>query len=116
MDLEGIIRDLLNERNRVNRIIQALEQQELDDVRETRAKSRRGRKSMDGPARREVSERMKLYWAKQRELRAAAQAETAATAVDGKVDAGWRYPEAVVSLGGPDCGERVTHATSETIQ
>ena len=114
MDLDGIIRDLLDERNRVDRIIRALEQQESDGEAEKRPKSRRGRKSMDGAARQEVSARMKQYWAKQRELRRAAQAEPAVPD-GGEIKAGWRYPDAGVSLAGPDCGERVTHMGSDTI-
>jgi hypothetical protein len=65
MDLDAIIRELLDERKRLDRLIQALEQ-DRTEFPDKPAKSRRGRKSMDGPARREVSERMKLYWAKRR--------------------------------------------------
>ncbi|HVW86058.1 MAG TPA: hypothetical protein VHB50_15320 [Bryobacteraceae bacterium] len=68
MDLYQVIRALLEERKRLDNLIQALE-----DVARTggvgRSSSRRGRKFMDGPARREVSERMKRYWAKRREER-----------------------------------------------
>ena len=77
MDLDWIIRELIQERKRLDRLIQAIE----DDPGERRAgrrapaapakKSRRGRKSMDGAARQEVSARMKLYWARRREEKAA---------------------------------------------
>jgi hypothetical protein len=67
MDLDGIIQQLLDERKRLDRIIQALEEPGWGGAVEKRVKSRRGRKSMDGPARQEVSARMKQYWAKKRE-------------------------------------------------
>jgi hypothetical protein len=67
MDLDGIIQQLLDERKRLDRIIQALEEPGSGGTVEKPVKSRRGRKSMDGPARQEVSERMKQYWAKKRE-------------------------------------------------
>jgi hypothetical protein len=72
MDLYRIISELAEEKNRLDRIIQSLE-----GVAQTEGGfapppvSRRGRKSMDGPARKEVSERMKRYWARRREQRAA---------------------------------------------
>ena len=66
MDLDGIIQQLLDERKRLDRIIQALEEPGWGGAVEKPSKSRRGRKSMDGPARQEVSARMKQYWAKKR--------------------------------------------------
>jgi hypothetical protein len=66
MDLDGIIHELLAERNRLDRIIQALEEPGQSRGAEARVKSRRGRKSMDAHAREEVSARMKEYWAKKR--------------------------------------------------
>jgi hypothetical protein len=75
VDLYQVIRALLEERKRLDNLIQALE-----DVARTggvgRISSRRGRKFMDGPARREVSERMKQYWAKRREERSREIPET----------------------------------------
>ena len=65
MDLDAIIHELLDERNRLDRMIQALEQG-MGEFPDKPLKSRRGRKSMDGPARQEVSDRMKQYWAKRR--------------------------------------------------
>jgi hypothetical protein len=68
MDLYRIIGDLVEERNRLQRIIESLEA--MDGITAKAARSRpaatRGRKSMDNAARKEVSERMKLYWAKRR--------------------------------------------------
>jgi hypothetical protein len=52
---------------------------------------------------------MKLYWARQRELRKSPDAEP-------KVSAEWRFEDAAVSLAGPDCGDRVTHSGSGSIQ
>jgi hypothetical protein len=69
MDLYRIIGDLVEERNRLQRIIESLEA--MDGIAAKPARSRpaaRGRKSMDHAARKEVSERMKLYWAKRRGL------------------------------------------------
>jgi hypothetical protein len=72
MDLDWIIRELLEERKRLDRLIRALEEPDMGRAAGMSVeKSRRGRKSMDGAARREVSERMKQYWAKKREERAA---------------------------------------------
>lgn len=67
MDLYRIIGDLVEERNRLQRIIESLEA--MDEVASGPARPHpagRGRKSMDQAARKEVSERMKLYWAKRR--------------------------------------------------
>lgn len=68
MDLYRIIGDLVEERNRLQRIIESLEA--MDGISAKQVKTRRvsrGRKSMDHAARKEVSERMKLYWARRRE-------------------------------------------------
>jgi hypothetical protein len=67
MDLYRIISDLVEERDRVQRIIESLEA--MDDGEGKAARPRpaaRGRKSMDNAARKQVSERMKLYWARRR--------------------------------------------------
>jgi hypothetical protein len=77
MDLYRIIGDLVEERNRLQRIIESLEA--MDGITAKAARSRpatRGRKSMDNAARKEVSERMKLYWAKRRAARAESPAST----------------------------------------
>jgi len=65
MDLYKIIGDLVEERNRIARIIESLE--EAVGTRDAATpRKRRGRKSMDAKARREVSERMRRYWAQRR--------------------------------------------------
>ena len=77
MDLDEIIHELLEERKRLDRIILALEESGRDGATEKISKSRRGRKSMDGPARQEVSARMKQYWARRREQSAGLTEERA---------------------------------------
>jgi hypothetical protein len=75
MDLYRIIRELAQERDRIQRIIDSLEEMKPGgkvSVRQEGAARRRGRKSMDPAARRQVSERMRLYWAQRKEERAAA--------------------------------------------
>lgn len=63
MDLYRIINELDQERERLTRIIESLEGMMPSGKTPARpAGKRRGRKSMDDAARREVSERMKLYW------------------------------------------------------
>jgi hypothetical protein len=67
MDLYRIIRELVQERNRIQRIIESLE--DVKSTGKAPAKpegKRRGRKSMDKAARAEVSERMKRYWSQRR--------------------------------------------------
>jgi alkyl hydroperoxide reductase subunit AhpC len=66
MDLYKIIGDLVDERNRIARIIESL-QEAAGSGEVVTAKKRRGRKSMDPKARREVSERMRRYWAQRRQ-------------------------------------------------
>jgi hypothetical protein len=75
MDLYRIIRELVQERDRLQRIIESLQEMKPDGKPPVRveAKKRRGRKSMDRAARQEVSERMKRYWA-QRKAKPAAGA------------------------------------------
>ena len=65
MDLDKVIRKLYEERAKLDRVITSLEElRESSAGLETQAlKKRRGRKSMDAEARKEVSERMKKYWA-----------------------------------------------------
>ena len=69
MDLYRIIGELVEERSRIIRIIASLEEMLADGSKSPRPPGvrRRGRKSMDGAARQEVSERMKRYWAARRE-------------------------------------------------
>ena len=67
MDLNEIILALRNERKKLDRLIAFLEQLSMGaKVEKTVGKGRPGRKSMDEPARKEVSERMKKYWASRR--------------------------------------------------
>ena len=67
MDLYRIISELVQERDRLARIIESLEGIPPAGKAAPRPPAkRRGRKSMDGKARKEVSERMKLYWEKRR--------------------------------------------------
>jgi hypothetical protein len=65
-DLYRIIRELVDERNKLDRIITSLEEMILSGEASEPALKRRGRKSMDSTARKQVSERMKRYWAKRR--------------------------------------------------
>ncbi len=70
MDLYKAIQDLYAEKEKLERVIASLE--ELQRAGGTgkvvaEPKKRRGRKSMSPKERREVSERMKSYWARRRE-------------------------------------------------
>jgi hypothetical protein len=65
MDLYRIIAELVQERNRIQRIIESLENAS-GGVKPQSPRKRRGRKTMDRAAREEVSERMKRYWAKRK--------------------------------------------------
>jgi hypothetical protein len=70
MDIYKMIRDLRQRQQHLNRVIAALEQlQRTNSVPSgfrTDGPTRRGRKFMDDQERREVSERMKRYWAARR--------------------------------------------------
>jgi hypothetical protein len=61
MDLNKVINELYAERNRLTETISALEK-----LLDTQALERRGRKSMGTEERRQVSMRMKRYWAERR--------------------------------------------------
>ncbi len=65
MDLYKAIRYLYEERDRLDRVIASLEEsQHSAGIEEpTTPVKRRGRKTMSAEERREVSERMKQYWA-----------------------------------------------------
>lgn len=72
MDLNKVIRDLYEEKKRLDQIISSLEQIQIAAVESpSPAERRRGRKSMDAKARQEVSNRMKSYWASRRQNGAA---------------------------------------------
>jgi len=64
MDLLEIIRQLYEERKRLDRAIQALES--MQETGQPIARKRRGRKSMSREERQRVSERMRRYWAARR--------------------------------------------------
>jgi hypothetical protein len=69
MDLHKAIQDLYAEKERLERVIASLEEllrAGTTTFTETKAKQRRGRKSMSAPERAEVSQRMKRYWANRR--------------------------------------------------
>jgi hypothetical protein len=66
MDIHRIIRDLNEERENLNRIIESLELVAKTGRGYSKPPGRRGRKFMDTAARQEVSERMKKYWAARR--------------------------------------------------
>ena len=77
MDLRGLIRRLQEERTRLDAVIASLEElQSIADAKKIVPKKRRGRKFMDEAGRREVSERMKRYWASRRKLARAVAAES----------------------------------------
>jgi hypothetical protein len=61
MDLTNIIEDLRREKERLDRAIASIEQLQADG--DIPVRSRRGRKSMSPEERRQVSARMKKYWA-----------------------------------------------------
>ena len=62
MDLQKIIRELQEERNKLDQIVSSLEQLKITSAQTQAPETRRGRKSMDAKARLEVSQRMKRYW------------------------------------------------------
>lgn len=64
MDLNKAIRDLHKELEKLNQLIEALE--EFKSTGTLPAPRRRGRKSMGEQERQVVSERMKKYWADRR--------------------------------------------------
>ncbi|MFB3829759.1 MAG: hypothetical protein ACE15B_23515 [Bryobacteraceae bacterium] len=68
MDLYKTIRQLYEERERLDRVIASLEELQSTgiDLNAPLPVKRRGRKSMNPDERREVSERMKRYWANRR--------------------------------------------------
>ena len=82
MDLYKAIRTLYEEKDRLDRLIQSLEQ--LQARGETNPhppmRARRGRKKMTAAERQEVSARMKKYWASRREHSPAGATEVAAAA------------------------------------
>lgn len=68
MDLDKVIRDLYEEKTRLDQIITSLEQMEKNEKENASPPMarRRGPKLMNSQARLEVSRRMKEYWASRR--------------------------------------------------
>jgi|HigsolmetaAR201D_1030396.scaffolds.fasta_scaffold10201_4 hypothetical protein len=81
MDLNKAIRELYEEKKRIEAAIASLESMlEADSGREKpKSRSRRGRKSMSREERAAVSARMKKYWAARRAAANAASGGSAAT-------------------------------------
>ncbi len=70
MDLYKAIQELYAEKEKLERVIASLEELQRTGGADTalpKAGKRRGRKSMSARERREVSERMKKYWAGRRQ-------------------------------------------------
>lgn len=70
MDLNKTIQDLYAEKEKLERVIASLEELQRAAEANTQAmgrSKRRGRKSMGSQERKEVSERMKKYWADRRD-------------------------------------------------
>jgi len=78
VDIFKAIRELHEEKDRLDKIIARLEQlKAAEEVRKTLPiLSRRGRKHMPEDERKIVSERMRNYWAKRRAARKAAAASS----------------------------------------
>jgi hypothetical protein len=69
LDLIKIIHDLRQEREKLEAIIQSLEQLQGSSSSSPQTQAaRRGRRSMDAAGRLEVSRRMKQYWENRRKL------------------------------------------------
>ena len=67
MDLFGAIRDLFEEKKRVERMIATLESKQRTQLG-LPPRRRRGRISMNEEERKQVSERMRRYWEQRRQL------------------------------------------------
>ena len=63
MDLSKTIAELYEEKTRLDKVIASLEQLGVEQFSAPAISSRRGRKFMSPQERREVSERMRRYWA-----------------------------------------------------
>jgi hypothetical protein len=66
MDLSKTIAELYEEKARLDRVIASLEQLGVDSFPVSFAAPRRGRKFMSPEERREVSDRMRKYWAERK--------------------------------------------------
>jgi len=71
MELSAIIQRLYQEGAKLDRLIAAVEELQLQRAAAMipKVKKRRGRKSMNAEQRREVAERMRRYWAGRRTMR-----------------------------------------------
>jgi hypothetical protein len=87
MDLYRIILELVQERKRIQRLIESLENANRGE-RPPAPGKRRGRKTMDRAAREEVSARMKRYWAKKRAGKGGPSDEGGAAGSGGQNDSG----------------------------
>jgi hypothetical protein len=67
MNIHQAIKELLVEKERLDRAIAHLEGMQKQRGDAAPPQKRRGRKTMDAQARREVSERMKRYWEARRQ-------------------------------------------------
>jgi len=76
MDLSKTLAELYQEKTRLDKVIASLEQLAAEPLPVPIATGRRGRKFMSPEERREVSERMRRYWA---ERKAGKQRRTART-------------------------------------
>lgn len=72
MDIDKTLAQLREERACLIAIIEQLESLDFQNGRPNPPASRRGRKSMGAAERREVSERMKKYWASRRKMQSSA--------------------------------------------
>ena len=66
MNLEKTIKDLYEEKEKLERVIASLEDLQRAAGSNAGCRKQRGRKSMGAAERQEVSERMKKYWAGKR--------------------------------------------------
>jgi hypothetical protein len=75
MNIDKAIRELYEEKKRLDRVIASLEEMQRNGGVQalTPAEKKRGRKSMDDEARREVSARMRRYWEERRKSEAPLQ-------------------------------------------
>jgi len=76
MNINKAIRELYEEKKRLDRVIASLEEMQVNAAAipgVALPEKRRGRKSMDPQARLEVSERMKRYWDARRKQEQAMQ-------------------------------------------
>ena len=76
MDLTNIIEDLRREKEKLERAIASLEELQAPITDAVPQQRRRGRKSMSPQERREVSARMKRYWATKLARKAPAKSRT----------------------------------------